>query len=155
MALAFDLFLHGGLLAGFYAQESPFLLAPEAAFRRIPIGYLGFLGVTIALAWLVRRVDARGWGAGFKLGAASGAVVWGSLVLGLYSIATASVGLLAGWWAGQTIELGLSGAVLGAAAAGVPTRRIWVVAIGALIVCLVLTIAMQSVSLAPQAGLQN
>jgi len=34
--------------------------------------------------------------------------VWGALVIGLYSIRTASVPLLAGWWIGQAIEVGLA-----------------------------------------------
>jgi hypothetical protein len=35
-----DFFLHAGLLAPLYDWDSPFLLRPDEAFVRIPIGYL-------------------------------------------------------------------------------------------------------------------
>ena len=41
------------------------------------------------------------------LGLQVGAFAWGALVLGLLSISTASIGLLAGWFIGQTIEAGI------------------------------------------------
>ena len=149
IALGFDLFLHGGLLARLYLEPSPFLLPPRDAFLRIPIGYLTFLGLTVALSWLFRRLDVRGAMAGFRLGAAAGATVWGALVLGLYSISTASPALLGAWWIGQTLELGLSGAVLGAAAQGVSARRLWVIVWGTVAVCVVVTVLLQSLGLVP------
>ena len=104
LSVGFDLFLHAGLLARVYIVPSPFLLAPQEAFRRIPFGYLAFLGLTLALSWFLRRLDVRGAIAGFRHGAGAGAVVWGALTVGLYSISTASVPLLAGWWFGQTMS---------------------------------------------------
>jgi hypothetical protein len=149
LAIAFDLFLHGGLLAAQYMEPSPFLLPPAESFRRIPLGYLAFLLLTVGLFWLVRRLDVRGWLAGFRFGALSGAVVWGALAMGLYSISTATIPLLAGWWIGQTVELGRAGGVLGAASGGVPLRRIWaIVSIGVLVFGAA-TIALQSLGLAP------
>jgi hypothetical protein len=149
LSLGVDLFLHGGLLARIYVEPQPFLLAPEEAFRRIPLGYLTFLWLTASLYWLLRRLGVRGAAAGFRYGAAAGAVVWGALVLGLYSISTASVPLLAGWWIGQTIELGLAGAVLGAASAGLRRGRMWALVIGVVVLLIIVTIALQSLGYAP------
>jgi hypothetical protein len=149
LSVGFDVFLHGGLLARLYLETSPFLLSPEQAFRRIPLGYLAFLVLTVALSWLLRRLDVRGTVAGFRYGAAAGAVVWGALAVGLYSISTATVPLLAGWWIGQAVELGLAGAVLGAAARDVPLKRIWALVGAAVIALAAATIALQSLGLAP------
>ena len=149
LSLGVDLFLHGGLLAQIYVVPQPFLLAPEEAFRRIPLGYLTFLWLTASLYWLLHRLGVRGAAAGFRYGAAAGSVVWGALVVGLYSISTASVPLLAGWWIGQTIELGLAGAVLGAAAAGLRRGRMWALVIGVVVLLIIVTIALQSLGYAP------
>jgi hypothetical protein len=53
MSLGVDLLLHGALLARLYAKASPFLLGREEAFRRIPLGYLAFLILTLSLYWLL------------------------------------------------------------------------------------------------------
>lgn len=153
LSLGFDFLLHGGLLARFYARESPFLLDPLTAFRRIPAGYLAFLLLTVGLFWLFRRLDVRGWRAGAKMGLAAGLFLWGTLALGLWSITTAGVDTLVAWTLGQGVELGLAGVVLGAGRAGTPMRRIWW-RVGAFIaVCAVLTIVLQSVGWAPTARL--
>lgn len=149
LSLGFDVFLHAGLLARLYVGPSPFLLGPEEAFRRIPLGYLAFLVLTMALYWFLRRLGVRGTIAGLRYGTAAGAVVWGAFVVGLYSISTVSLPLLAGWWVGQTIELGLAGAVLGAAANRVRLRRIWVVVMVAVLACVAGTVILQSLGLAP------
>ena len=149
LSVGCDLFLHAGLLARVYLEPSPFLLAPALAFKRIPFGYLAFLGLTLALYWLLRRLDVRGAVAGFRHGAAAGAVVWGALTVGLYSISTASVPLLAGWWCGQTIELGLSGAVFGAVANRVSLTRVWAVVAAVVAGLIAVTIVLQSLGLAP------
>ncbi len=149
LSVGFDLFLHAGLLARLYIEPSPFLLSAQEAFRRIPLGYLSFLTLTAGLFWLLRRLGVRGSASGFRFGATAGAVVWGALAVGLYSISTATLPLLAGWWIGQTIELGLAGAVLGAAATGMPLRRIWAVVAIVVFVLAAATIALQSLGLAP------
>jgi hypothetical protein len=84
-----------------------------------------------------------------RYGLIVGAIGWGALVIGLYSISTASPPLLAGWWIGQAAELGLAGAVLGAAAAGTPLKRIWTVVAAAAVALVIATIALQSLGLAP------
>jgi hypothetical protein len=122
--LGLDVFLHAGLLAPLYDWDSPFLLRPEEAFVRIPIGYLGFLVLAVGLAWLLARLEVRSGRQGGLVGAGLGAVVWGALLLGLWSISTAQPGLLVGWWIGQVVELGLGGAVIGAMLGGAPPRSI-------------------------------
>jgi hypothetical protein len=149
LALGVDLFLHAGVLARLYAVKSPFVLPAEQAFGRIPVGYLAVLLLTAALFWLLRRLDVRGIWAGWRHGFLCGIVLWGSLAGGLYSISTAPASLLAAWWLGQAVELGASGGVVGGIAAGIPGRRmlLWVAVI---VVCLfVITIALQSLGLAP------
>ena len=111
--IGFDLFWHAGVVADLYAQPDPFLLAPERAFAFIPIGYLSFLLLAVPLVWLVARVGVDTARAGAAFGFKLGALTWGALLLGLYSIAAAPPLLLAAWFAGQTIEMGLAGAVVG------------------------------------------
>lgn len=149
LSLGFDFFLHAGLLAKLYVAPSPFLLQAEVAFRRIPLGYLSFLVLTLGLYWLFHRLGIRGVASGLRHGAIVGAVVWGALAIGLYSISTATLPLLAGWWIGQAIELGLAGAVLGAAAAGVPLKRIWTLVALAVFGCIAVTAVLQNLGLAP------
>jgi hypothetical protein len=75
--------------------------------------------------------------------------VWGAFALGLYSISTVTAPILAGWWIGQTVELGLAGAVFGGAANGVPLKRIWAGVAIAAVACAVGTIVLQSIGFAP------
>ena len=111
--IGLDFFLHAGVLSPLYMKESTFLLSPERAFALIPIGYLSFLGLAILLIWLMAKLGLQEWRKGALFGGKLGLLVWGSLVLGLYSISTASPILLLGWFLGQTVELGLAGAVAG------------------------------------------
>jgi hypothetical protein len=144
-----DLFLHAGLLARLYVRPSTFLLPAEDAFRRLPLGYLTFLILSAGLYWLFHRMHVRGSSNGFRIGAVMGGVSWGALALGLYSISTATVTLLAAWWIGQTVELAFAGAVLGAAGNRVPLKRIWLIVIVAVVVLGASTVALQSLGLAP------
>lgn len=149
LSLGFDLLLHAGILARLYVRETPFLLPPAEAFRRIPAGYLTFLLLTVGLWWLYGRLDIRGWLDGFRLGLGVGLFLWGAHALGLWSIATAPVDLLAGWWLGQGFELGLAGAVLGSARAGTPLGRIWIRVGAAVVVLFLAVVALQSTGIAP------
>ena len=149
LSLGFDVLLHAGLLAKLYVAPGPFLLEPDEAFRRIPLGYLSFLLLTLSLWWLFQRLGVRGVGSGIRHVGSVGCVVWGALALGLYSISSAEWRLLVGWWIGQAIELALAGAVLGAAAAGVSLKRIWVVVVLAVIGCIAGTTVLQTLGLAP------
>ncbi|NNF35129.1 MAG: hypothetical protein HKN68_13530 [Saprospiraceae bacterium] len=107
--IATDFLIHGGILASLYMKESPFLLSAELAFIRIPLGYLSFL----LLAWLLYYFFKKEWPInkrdGFTQGLTIGAIVWGSMLMGLYSISTIDPLLALGWMAGQSVEMGIGG----------------------------------------------
>lgn len=59
-----DFFLNAGILSRLYLRESPFLLPPMEAFKRLPLGYPSmFLSVGLLL-WLMVRITLAGWRAG-------------------------------------------------------------------------------------------
>ncbi len=147
--LGIDFFLHAGLLAKLYAQTSPFLLPLEDAFRLIPIGYLSFLLLDVLLLWLMKRLEIAGWQRGLSFGLTIGGLIWGAMTLGLLSISTASPGLMLGWFAGQSVELGVAGAVIGSGLSGTPLRKILGRVIVLILVLVVATIIMQNTGLAP------
>ncbi|HSP62366.1 MAG TPA: hypothetical protein VLQ90_05220 [Pyrinomonadaceae bacterium] len=147
--IGFDFLLHGGLLATFYVQSSPFLLPLEKAFRLIPLGYLSSLALAILLVWLMRRLDIRGWRDGLIFGVKLGALIWGAMVLGLMSISTARVGLLVGWFFGQTIELGIAGMFAGSGLNGARLVRVLMVVIALIFLSFLITIVLQSTGIAP------
>lgn len=135
--IGFDFFLHAGVLAPLYQQKSAFLLPPERAFALIPIGYLSFLGLAVLLIWLMHKLNVQGWQKGTLFGLQLGVLAWGSLTLGLYSISTASPELLWGWFLGQTVELGIAGAVGGHALAKRNLGRLfWLVFVFAILAIL-------------------
>ncbi len=147
-----DLSLHAGLLAPLYDWNSPFLISPGDAFLRIPVGYLSFLVLAAALAWLLTRLEIRNGRSGALVAGGLGAVIWGALVLGLWSISTADVSLLAGWWIGQTAELAVGGLVIGAILGGMRIRSVaW--RVGALLVAgAVVAVVLQSIGYATAPG---
>jgi hypothetical protein len=146
--LGFDLILHGAILSSFYVQESPFLLPPLESFRRIPLGYLSFLITTIFLAWLVAKLELRGWRRGMVLGSLVGGVIWISLGIGMYSISTAPQSLLFGWVLGQTLEMAYAGAVIGQGFYVDRTRKLTITVLLLTLGFIVLTFILQSVGLA-------
>jgi FtsH-binding integral membrane protein len=142
--VGFDFFLHAGLLSCIYNQASPFLLPAEQAFILIPLGYLSFLLLAILLVWLMPRLDIQGGQRGAVFGLKIGAIIWGSFMLGLASIATAPLSILAAWFIGQTVELGLAGAVIGSALADGNYRRLTALVAGLIIASLVVSIILQN-----------
>ncbi len=149
LSLGVDFFLHAGVLARLYVRESPFLLPAESAFARIPLGYFTFLVFTVSLWWLMRTLEIGGAARGFRVGLLSGAVVWGAFLVGLFSISTAPGDLLGAWWAGQSLELGVAGAVLGAGRTTESRRSIYLrVAVG-VVACVIATVLLQVAGLAP------
>lgn len=144
-----DFLLHGGLLSAFYVQESPFLLSPMESFRRIPLGYSALLVSSGFLVWIMSRAGAVGWKRGLVAGASIGAVMGLSLTLGLYSISTASPGLLAAWFAGQVLETGIAGLVIGRGLTIGTMRSLTLAVTCGVIFLIVATIALQSVGLSP------
>ncbi|MBI5353470.1 MAG: hypothetical protein HZB50_12590 [Chloroflexi bacterium] len=145
--IGFDFFLHAGMLAPLYAKESAFLLPLERAFKLIPLGYLSFLGLAFLLIWLMSRLDLQGWKKGALFGLQLGALTWGSLILGLYSISTASPLLLLGWFLDQTAEFGIAGAVAGHGFAEPNLRRLFFMVLSFVIVSMVAGIIWQNVAL--------
>lgn len=147
--LGFDFLLHAGVLASFYVEPGPFLLPPLEAFQRIPLGYLSFLILDILLLWLIVRLGISGWRAGARFGLTLGAALWGAQVLGLASITTAPGDLLAGWFIGQTLELGVAGAIAGSGMAGARLGHLSLVVMAILIVAIIITVLLQTFGLAP------
>jgi hypothetical protein len=143
--LGVDFLIHGGLLASLYSQSSPFLLPPLEAFRRIPIGYLSFLLIAVLLLWLMVRIGVAGWRDGLVFGLKLGLLTWGAILLGMLSISTAPTNLMIGWWLGQSIELGIAGAVAGYGLEAERLRNLVLRVIGIVIVLLLITILLQNI----------
>lgn len=146
-----DFFLHAGILASLYAEPSPFLLSPEMAFARIPFGYLAFLLVAGLIVWLARALHITSARSGLRFGLELGALVWGALALGLASISTASAALILGWFLGQTLEMGIAGAVAGYGLQQAGLKRLSIRVGILLLASISLTILLQSLGLAPAA----
>ncbi|MBI3159384.1 MAG: hypothetical protein HYZ26_07285 [Chloroflexi bacterium] len=144
-----DFLLHAGLLARLYLQASPFLLPPLDSFRLIPLGYLAFLLLAALLAWLMPLAGITGARAGFWFGLKLGGLAWGALVLGLVSISTVPLPLAVGWVVGQALELGVGGAIAGRALEAGMNRGLTLRVVVGVLVCVVLTIVLQSLGLAP------
>ena len=147
--LGFDFLLHGGLLAKLYVEPHPFLLPPGQAFRLIPLGYFSFLLIAILLAWLMLRLQLRGFRTGAVFGLKVGALVWASLALGLASISSAEPALLFGWFAGQTVEAALCSGVISTAFAARRLHGLAASVVGGVLGCVVVTVMLQSTGLAP------
>ncbi len=144
-----DFLIHGGLLAKFYIEPDGFLLPPIEAFKLIPVGYLSFLILACLLVWLMHLLDIRGAGKGFLFGIKLGALVWGALVLGLLSVTTAKPSLMAGWFLGQTAELGIAGAFAGGAFAEAKLPRLFVAVFLLILLSIFITVLLQNTGLAP------
>ncbi len=153
--IGIDLLLHAGLLAPLYDWDSPFLLTPGEAFARIPAGYLAFLALAAGQVWLLTRLGRRSAAASAVLGGSSGAVVWGALLLGLWSISSADPVLLVAWWVGQALALAVAGYVIGLVLGGARVRSVaWGVA-GVLLLGLVVAVVLQSIGWATAPVLVN
>jgi hypothetical protein len=68
----------------------------------------------------------------------------------LASISTASPALLAGWLVGQTLELGVGGAVIGSGLGRRRLRSLLLRVLALALAAFIVTIALQSAGLAPQ-----
>ncbi len=151
--LGVDFFIHGGILSRYYVTPDPFLLPPDAAFRLIPIGYLSFFLFAFLIVWLMTTMRIHGWSQGFLFGLKFGLLVWGALALGLLSVSTAKIGLLIGWWIGQSLELGIAGAIVGRALEKSTMRSLWIMVIVFVIILIIVTILLQNLGLAPSVKL--
>lgn len=149
MMAGVDFFVHGGLSAAMYLQDSPFLLARDEAFRRIPFGYLALLLTAGLLVWIMHRMTIRGWRQGLLVGLSLGLVFGLSSTLGLYSISTAGVQILAAWFIAQVMEMAVAGAIIGRGLHIGALRGLIVAVIVGFVLLFVLTIAIQNIGLAP------
>jgi len=149
--LGFDFLLHAGLLSWVYLEPSPFLLPPERMFRLIPLGYLSFLLMAVLMCWLMATHDVVGGLEGSVFGLKLGGLMGGGGALGLVSISTAEYSLLCGWFIGQTIGLGIAGAVVGSALGGISLKRLSVMVSVFVIFSLIITVVLQALGLAPAA----
>lgn len=147
--LGIDFFLHAGLLAGIYLQPTSFLLAPEDAFRLIPLGYLALLIQVILLLWLGIRLEIQTWRQGALFGGMLGLLLGGSSFLGLLSISTVPWHYLLAWMFAGIVELTAAGAVMGAGMRTKTLRPIVLLVVIAVLVLMILTITMQNLGWAP------
>jgi hypothetical protein len=97
------------------------------------------------------RQDVVGRLEGLVFGLKLGGLIWGSLTLGLASVSTAGFSLLCGWFIGQTIEIGIAGAVIGSALEERSLNRLSVMVSAFVISSLLIIVVLQSVGLAPAA----
>jgi hypothetical protein len=147
--IGIDLLLHAGLLAPLYDWDSPFLLSPQEAFVRIPAGYLAFGVLAGGLVWLIGRIGIRSPWEAARIGAIGGAVVWGALLLGMWSISSADPSLLAAWWVGQTAQLAIGGYVAGLVLTGARLRSVAWGVVAILLIGAVVAVVLQSIGYAP------
>ena len=87
--------------------------------------------------------------AGLRFGLQLGVLVWGAAALGLLSITTARPTLLLGWFLGQSIELGIAGAVAGAALTAARLRGVVFAVAGLILLSVTITVILQASGLAP------
>jgi len=150
MALGIDFFLHAGLFADLYTQSTTFLLAPEDAFRLIPLGYLSILFQIILLLWLVVRLGIQTWKEGAIFGVKLGLLLGSSMVLGMISISTMTWQFLLVVMFAQIVELAVTGAIIASGMKAEKLRPILVRVIALVIFLLILTIAIQSQGWTPR-----
>lgn len=147
--LGVDFFIHGGLFAAVYFQNSPFLLPDGEAFRRIPFGYLALLATAGFLTWILVRTATRGWRRGLVAGLSLGVVMGLSFTLGLFSISTAGVQLLIAWFLAQVLEMAVGGTIVGHGLQAHSLRGLTLAVIIGFILLFVAAIAIQNAGLAP------
>lgn len=147
--IGIDFFLHGGIFAAMYLQDSPFLLSNMEAFRRIPLGYLALLVTAGLIVWIIERASARGWRKGLVVGLGLGAVMGLSSSIGLFSIITASPQFLAASFVAQVVEMAAAGALIGQGLMIHSLRRLTLIVVIGFVVLLVGTIVLQNTGLAP------
>jgi hypothetical protein len=147
--LGVDFFIHGGLFAAVYFQNSPFLLPDREAFRRIPFGYLALLASAGFLTWILVRTATRGWRRGLEVGLSLGVVMGLSFTLGLFSISTASVQLLIASFLAQMLEMAVGGTIVGHGLQAHSLRGLALAVIIGFILLFVTVLVMQNVGLAP------
>jgi hypothetical protein len=147
--IGLDLLMNAGVLAPFCRWEQPGLLSPAKMFQYIPLGYASFLLWCITLVWLVRQTHSYGALVGARFAAKLGGLLGGAAFLGGLSIFSIAPVTLFCWALDCLADFTLAGAVIGAGLTaprlGPIVRRVFAV----LALCVVFTIALQTVGLAP------
>ena len=147
--LGVDFVLNGAIFARMYQGGDAFLLAPQQAFARIPLGYAAFLIVAFAVVELERLVGISGPRAGIRFGLVLGAVSGSVWALGLYSIASVpaavALALAAIWFAVLLVASTVAAAALGQRS----LRRVALAVAGFDVVCIVVVVALQSFGVVP------
>lgn len=139
-----DFLLNAGLFAGMYRDGGAFMLAPEEAFRRIPLGYAAFLILALGIVELTYRLAVRSVADGVRLGFASGAALAGAWGLGLYSIATLTPSVALAFSLIWLLLLTVGGGVAAAGLRGPSVRRLALRVAGADVLCAITVVALQS-----------
>jgi hypothetical protein len=147
--IALDFLAHAGLMARFYFEGSPFLLAPIDGFVRIPAGYLSFAVLVGYLIVLLPSLGVHSWTGGLSVGALTGGVFGLSQSLGLWSISTADPALLIGWALAYFAEFAVAGGIVGLGLQGARTRTMWLLVGLIILSAVVVTIILQNAGLAP------
>ena len=142
--LGIDFFFHAGLLADLYTESVPSMLAPEDAFKLIPLGYLSILIQVVLLLWLIVRLDIQTGRDGAIFGGKLGFLLGSSMLIGMLSIYVIPWRLLLGSGFAQIMEMAVAGAVIGSGVGAENTRTILFRVVAFVIFLLFLTIAMQN-----------
>jgi hypothetical protein len=126
VVIAVDLFFNAGVFASLFDQSrEPALLPDPVLFRRIPFAYLFLLIGVMALAWLLRRIDAGG-GRAIRVGAVVGALIG---LLGLGALWTA-LDITGGFVVAGILVVSVQGAAAGAVLTSPKANRslaVWVI----------------------------
>ncbi|KPL05877.1 hypothetical protein AMJ86_10500 [bacterium SM23_57] len=104
----------------------------------------------ILLLWLLASLGIHTWKGGTIFGVKLGFLLGGSMFLGLFSISTLTWQYLFGWMSGQILEMAIAGEVIGAGLIATSLKPILIRVIAVFILLVVLTIAMQTLGLAPR-----
>jgi hypothetical protein len=147
--LGLDFLLNGALFARMYQAGGPFFLAPGDAFGRIPLGYLAFLILAIAIVEIAHRLRLATWADGVRLGLALGGVLGAVWSLSLFSIATLNA-LAAVEFAVIWLALVVVGSAVAASGLSRNSLRGLVFAVATFdVACVVTVVVLQSFSLVP------
>ena len=142
--LAIDFLVHGALLAKSYERGSPALLSLEAAFARIPLGYVSFYLLVALIVWLGTRLDLSGAERGLGFGLVLGSLLAASHGLALVSITTIDPTLVFWWSVTEAVQIGLVGCIVGHAMSTERLGRLSLLVAAGVVMSLLATVAIQN-----------